>query len=402
MLLFEGLKVLDVGTWVAGPVAGTILADFGADVIKVEQPGRGDPFRYLSRTLNTPDVDVNYTWIMDGRNKRSITLNLKSAEGQEVLKQLIPECDVYLTNQPMGVRRRMKLTYEDIAPLNDRMIYASLTAYGERGPEAEKRGFDGIAYWARSGLSDMVRSAPGAAPSQSIAGMGDHPTCIAMFACIMMGLYKRQITGKGGAVSTSLLANGFWSASCLGQAAIAGADFSARRKAPSNPTRSWTRYRYPASDDRLMVLYMVRTPAAQEEFLEAIGLGDLLDDERFADHESRMENSDALCDRVAAVMATRDSDAWLRFFNDRGINVSRLVQLEDWGTDEQAIANGVLVKPREELGVPYVINAPVFVDGVTRIGPKRAPDVGEHTDEVLSEMGYDAETISAWREAGKI
>ena len=196
MLLFEGLKVLDVGTWVAGPVAATILADFGADVIKVEMPGRGDPFRYLPRTQNTPGVDVNYTWIMDGRNKRSITLDLKSAEGQEVLRKLIAECDVYLTNQPMGVRRRMKLTYEDIAPLNDRMVYASLTAYGERGPEAEKTGFDGIAYWVRSGLSDMVRS-PGGGPSQSIAGMGDHPTCVAMFACIMMGLYKRQITGKG-------------------------------------------------------------------------------------------------------------------------------------------------------------------------------------------------------------
>ncbi len=401
MLLFEGLKVLDVGTWVAGPVAGTILADFGADVIKVEQPGRGDPFRYLSRTLNTPDVDINYTWIMDGRNKRSIALDLKSAEGQEVLRKLIPECDVYLTNQPMGVRRRMKLTYEDIAPLNDRMVYASLTAYGERGPEAEKTGFDGMAYWIRSGLSDMVRS-PGGGPSQSIAGMGDHPTCVAMFACVMMGLYKRQITGKGGAVSTSLLANGFWSASCLGQAAIAGADFSARRANTTMPERTWLRHPYTASDDRQMVLSMIRAPAQQEAFLEAIGLGELLGDERFANLESRMRHSAALRDCVAPVMATRTSDEWLRFFLERGINVSRLAHLEDMRTDEQAIANGVLATPREDIGVPYVINAPVFVDGVTRVGPKRAPEVGEHTDEVLSELGYEAQTIAAWREEGKI
>lgn len=369
MLLFEGLKVLDVGTWVAGPVAGTILADFGADVIKVEQPGQGDPFRYLYRTQNAPGAAVNYTWIMDGRNKRSITLDLKSVEGQEVLRRLIPECDVYLTNQPMGVRRRMKLTYEDIAPLNDRMVYASLTAYGERGPEAEKTGFDGMAYWIRSGLSDMVRS-PGGGPSQSIAGMGDHPTCVAMFACVMMGLYKRQITGKGGAVSTSLLANGFWSASCLGQAAIAGADFSARRNNTTIPERTWLRHQYTASDDRQMVLSMVRTPAQQEGFLEAIGLGELLADKRFANHESRMRHSPALRDRVAAVMATRTSDEWLRFFLERGINVSRLAHLEDMRTDEQAIANGVLATPCEDVGVPYVINAPVFVDGVTRFGPK--------------------------------
>ena len=401
MLLFEGLKVLDVGTWVAGPVAATILADFGADVIKVEQPGRGDPFRYLSRTLNTPDVDINYTWIMDGRNKRSITLDLKSAEGQEVLRKLIPACDVYVTNQPMGARRRMKLTYEDIAPLNDRMVYASLTAYGERGPEAEKTGFDGMAYWIRSGLSDMVRSS-GGGPSQSIAGMGDHPTCVAMFACVMMGLYKRQITGKGGAVSTSLLANGFWSASCLGQAAIAGADFSARRANTTIPERTWLRHPYTASDHRQMVLSMIRAPAQQEAFLDAIGLGELLGDERFANRESRMRHSAALRDRVAAVMATRTSDEWLRFFLERGINVSRLAHLEDMRTDEQAIANGVLATPREDIGVPYVINAPVFVDGVTRVGPKRAPEVGEHTDEVLSELGYEARTIAAWRKDGKI
>ena len=401
MLLFEGLKVLDVGTWVAGPVAATILADFGADVIKVEMPGRGDPFRYLPRTQNTPGVDVNYTWIMDGRNKRSITLDLKSAEGQEVLRKLIAECDVYLTNQPMGVRRRMKLTYEDIAPLNDRMVYASLTAYGERGPEAEKTGFDGIAYWVRSGLFGHGSLSRWGTLAVDRDRMGDHPTCVAMFACIMMGLYKRQITGKGGAVSTSLLANGFWSASCLGQAAIAGADFSARRKA-TRVERTWIRHQYPASDERLMVLSMVRTPGQQEEFLEAIGLGDLLRDERFADQESRMLNSAALRDRVAAVMATRDSNAWLRFFTERGINVSRLAHLEDMPTDEQAIANDVLTTPREDVGVPYVINAPVFVDGVTRVGPKRAPEVGEHTDEVLSELGYDTGTISAWRDAGKI
>ena len=115
-----------------------------------------------------------------------------------------------------------------------------------------------------------------------------------------------------------------------------------------------------------------------------------------------MLNSAALRDRVAAVMATRDSNAWLRFFTERGINVSRLAHLEDMPTDEQAIANDVLTTPREDVGVPYVINAPVFVDGVTRVGPKRAPEVGEHTDEVLSELGYDTGTISAWRDAGKI
>ena len=115
-----------------------------------------------------------------------------------------------------------------------------------------------------------------------------------------------------------------------------------------------------------------------------------------------MLNSAALRDQIAAVMSTRDSNEWLRFFIERGINVSRLAILEDMRTDEQAIANGVLATPREDVGVPYVINAPVFVDGVTRVGPKRPPEVGEHTDEVLSDLGYDAQTIAVWREEGKI
>ena len=145
-LLFSGLVVLDVGTWIAGPVAATILADFGADVIKVEIPGNGDAYRGLAGARGTPDADVNYTWIMDGRNKRSLTLNLKTDQGRDVLRDLVRRCDVYVTNHPLGMRRSLGLTYEELAPLNPRMIYASLTAYGESGPERDREGFDGVAW----------------------------------------------------------------------------------------------------------------------------------------------------------------------------------------------------------------------------------------------------------------
>jgi formyl-CoA transferase len=400
MFLFEGLKVLDVGTWIAGPVSTTILADFGADVIKVEMPGTGDPYRNLPFLPGTPDAEVNYTWILDGRNKRSITLNLKSAEGQQALRALISECDVYVTNQPLAVRRAMGLTYEGIRQLNERMIYASLTAYGETGAEADKTGFDGVAYWARSGLADMVR-APGAPPAASIPGMGDHPSAMSMFACIMMGLYRRQMTGLGGMVSTSLLANGFWSASCLGQAALAGADFSEQREA-AGVQQSWLRHYYPTADNRLLVFNMIRTPSAQEDLLKAVGLGELLEQDRFGDREARMQHSDELHDLMAPRLATEDSGHWLRLFSQCDLNVSRLAHLEDMLTDEQAIATGVLTPPVDDVGVPYVINPPLFVDGAEQVGPRRPPEVGEHTDEVLASLGYDAETIAAWRDSGKI
>ncbi|MEX2327014.1 MAG: CoA transferase, partial [Pseudomonadales bacterium] len=168
--LFSGLKVLDVGTWIAGPVAATILADFGADVIKVEMPGPGDQYRILSGTPGTPDADSNYKWQMDARNKRSLSLNLKTEEGMSILRQLVAECDVYITNHPLPMRRQLGLNYEDLKPLNEKMIYASLTAYGEEGPDRDKEGFDLVAYWGRTGLMDLVRDA-GAPPAQALPGM---------------------------------------------------------------------------------------------------------------------------------------------------------------------------------------------------------------------------------------
>ncbi len=188
--LFEGLKVLDVGTWIAGPVATTMLADFGADVIKVEMPGVGDTYRQFAGYPATPNADVNYTWLMDARNKRSLTLNLKSEKGRGILLQLVAECDVYVTNQPMGMRRSFGLTYEDLHSHNQSMIYASLTAYGEQGPERDREGFDLVAYWSRTGLMDLVRS-DGAAPAHSLPGMGDHPTAVAMYANIVTALLRR-------------------------------------------------------------------------------------------------------------------------------------------------------------------------------------------------------------------
>src|SRR5262249_42240934 len=153
--IFEGLKVVDVASWIAGPVAATMLADYGADVIKVEMPVVGDGYRALAAMPGMPQSPVNYTWMMDARNKRSLTLNLKAARGREILARLVAECDVYVTNQPMGMRRKLGLTYADLQPLNPRMIYASLTAYGEQGPDCDREGFDLVAYWARTGLMDL-------------------------------------------------------------------------------------------------------------------------------------------------------------------------------------------------------------------------------------------------------
>ncbi|MEX1237351.1 MAG: CoA transferase, partial [Pseudomonadales bacterium] len=293
--LFSGLKVLDVGTWIAGPVAATILADFGADVIKVEMPGPGDQYRILSGTPGTPDADSNYMWQMDARNKRSLSLNLKTEEGMSILRQLVAECDVYITNHPLPMRRQLGLNYEDLKLLNEKMIYASLTAYGEEGPDRDKEGFDLVAYWGRTGLMDLVRDA-GAPPAQALPGMGDHPSAVSLYASIVTALLHRERTGEGGKVHTSLLANGLWSMSCIAQAGFAGGSFDRYREIKSMKRFASSLYR--TRDDRWLQFTMVRGPGDFEKLMATLGLAGVLEDERFNTPEARLEHTEPLAHMV--------------------------------------------------------------------------------------------------------
>src|SRR5215468_1163009 len=200
--LFADLKVIDCASWVAGPAATTILSDFGADVIKIEPPGAGDPWR---ASTPVPGKATDYFWQLTSRNKRSLALDLKHAEGIAVLHRLVTTADVFVTNFPLPVRDRLKLSPAHLMPLNSRLIYASFTAYGEAGEEAEKTGFDSTAYWARTGLMDQVRAAPSTPPARSMPGMGDHPSATGLYAAIVTALYRRERTVQGGVVKSSLL-----------------------------------------------------------------------------------------------------------------------------------------------------------------------------------------------------
>lgn len=398
-LLFAGLKVLDVGTWIAGPVSATILADFGADVIKVEAPGTGDAYRYLPSAPTAPQSPYNYTWMCDARNKRSITLNLKSPEGHRILLELVKGCDVYVTNQPLPMRRALGLRYEDLAPLNDRMIYASLTAYGEEGPDAELEGFDGVAWWARTGLMDQVRS-PGALPGGSVPGMGDHPTAVSLYAAIVTALLRRERTGKGGRVHTSLLANGLWSNACLGSAAMVGAIFPDR--APQ-PPKTPNRVLFETSDGRLLQLYMVRTQEELDRMLIAAGLESVLADPRFADPETRMANAGELIALVRERFAQRTAADWMATFRAENVPVTLVALTADLPQDPQLLANNMVSLPTDpRVPAALIINHPLNIDGLARVGPRHAPELGEHTHEVLAELGYSESDIGGFAARGVI
>src|SRR3954466_12914775 len=217
--LFTGLKVIDCASWIAGPAAATMLSDFGADVIKIEPPGDGDPWR---SSQPIPGKKVDYYWQLTSRNKRSLALDLKHPEGQAVLRTLVADADVFITNYPLPVRDRLKLSDGDLLPLNPRLIYASFTAYGEAGEDAAKTGFDSTAYWARTGLMDIVRATEETEPARSAPGMGDHPSATGLYAAIITALYRREKTGRGGVVRSSLLQNGAWANGCFIQTRLFG------------------------------------------------------------------------------------------------------------------------------------------------------------------------------------
>ncbi len=398
--LFSGLKVLDVGTAIASPVAATILADFGADVIKVEEPVQGDMLRMFSSIPTTPDATSNYFWQMDGRNKRGLTLNLKSPEGMEVLHKLIKECDVYITNQPFPVRRSLKLGYEDIKPLNPGMIYASLSAFGEEGPDKDTKAFDLIAYWGRSGLMDLARST-GSVPTQALPGMGDHPTSVALYAGIVTALLKKERTGEGAMVHTSLLANGIWSAASIAQGGLAGGDLDKYRETNSVPGLMGRVYK--TRDGRWLQLTMIR---AEEDFLmllAAMDLIHLLEDERFATPEAMLANGGVLSDLIQEVLVTKDADEWLAIFDSMNVPVRKVATIDEAIADEQLTINKMIVPPvDDDIDIPMIVNHPVKISNVAQVGPKRAPEMGEHTSQILQGLGYSDNEIQEFRNKGVV
>ncbi len=394
-LLFAGLKVLDVSSWIAAPAAAAILAALGADVVKIEQPEVGDGYRNYYLLPPSPDSEINFTWALDNKNKRSLSLNLKSEQGKEILHQLVAQCDVYITNQPLPMRRALGLMWEDLQPLNERMIYASLTGYGEAGPEKDSESFDLVAYWSRSGLMHQMRH-KGTEPFQAMAGMGDHPTAVALYASIVTALLKRERTGKGTKVHTSLLANGLWSSSCFAQAAWADADFS------QIPGQRITTALYEASDGRWIQFSMLRQEEEFDRLLIALGRPDWLLDERFSTPESRLEHAQLFTQMIREAIAQRSSDEWMALFRSEDIPAALVAEFQDLPNDPQVLANDMAMQAAEDVGMARVVRDPVNVDGVARVGATRAPEIGEHSDEILSELGFSAEQVLQFKQQGII
>lgn len=398
--LFEGLKVVDAASVIAAPAAAMMLADFGADVIKIEKPERGDMLRILSNMPGTPEQGKHYMWDMDGRNKRSIALNLKTPEGQEILHQLADWCDVFITNMPYPSRIEFKATYEDLKDTNPTMIYASLTAYGERGEERDRKAFDQLAYWARSGLMDLMRE-PGTKPTQGLPGMGDHPTAVAIYAGIVTALLKRERTGEGSFVQTSLLANGLWSNAAIAQGVMAGADMERYRAASEVP--GITMQGFQAKDGRWLQFNMIRNEQMLSLLFTVLGAEDLLVDPRFASMRDLYMNRREAGQAIQAIIETRTSAEWMELFEETDLPVNLMAIVDESATDPQVLQNRIAMVPdKDSVGVPLLMNHPVQVSGVEHVPVTAPPGLGEHTEEVLTELGYDTKSVKELIESGAV
>lgn len=390
-----GIRVLELASWFYVPGCGAILAAHGADVIKIEPAGSADPVR-ANRNAGSA---ASPSFELVNNRKRSIQLNLRSDAALEVIERLIGQVDVFLTNVRGKSLERLGIDAESVTKRHPRLIYAHGTGYGALGPLAEAPAFDNVAYWARGGISDVLRTDDDP-PVQLVGAMGDLPTSVALSAGVLMALLRREREGRGGIVDASLYGAGLWA----NGAAIAGALVG------TPPTRSRSRlFRanplstvYRCKDDRWVQFLMGQTDRYWQPVCQALGRPDLITDERFTTHEARLLNHIAgITEIQKAVVALTLEDLEQAML---GIDApwAPVFDPTQAGNDEQAIVNGYIVEKQDLTGATIRTIAPPFrLRGEPlQMGP--APEVGQHLEEVLLAAGYEWDEIAALRERGVV
>lgn len=390
--VLSGLRVIDCGTYVAGPASATIMSDFGAEVIKVERPQGGDLYRFMAAQPGFAHSDVNWAWVLTSRNKKSVALDLSVAQGRDILLHLVKTADVFVTNYQHPLLEKFQLTWEHLRAENDRLIYAHLTGYGDTGDDADAPAYDALAYWARSGLMMSAVGLDGT-PASPRPAMGDHPTSVSLFGAIMLGLYHRERTGKGVKVGSSLMASGAWANACGIQAKFCNAEFPQRSAdgTPPNPLAAG----YLSRDRRAFLVILLDPDKEFPNLCRALGYEELGLNPLFSTTAARVENGPALFAILQGQFETRDLDEWRVLFKDADIKWAPLPKLEEVVADPQMRASGSFV----DLDYPgrgklTTVSGPVFIDAGPKRPPTLAPELGAHTSEVLRGLGCDDATIA--------
>ncbi|MDB5396339.1 MAG: CoA transferase [Rhodospirillales bacterium] len=397
--IFAGVRVVELGQYVMVPSAGAMLADFGAEVIKVETPGAGDPYRSLV-------VDVrgagrpNFSLEQNNRGKKSIALDLKAEAGQALFYRLIETADVFLTSLRPGALRRMGLDVETLRKHNPKIIYGRANGLGFKGAEADKPGFDASAFWARGGFADLLTPKSGEFIRQPRA-LGDHSAAMSLAFGIAATLFRRATTGEPSLIETSLLATAAWVLSndlVASQERTQDADVQ-RRAVERNPLVGTYRTR----DGRWIQLVFLEPQRYWPGLCEALGRPELAADPRFADAKARAENGIACLALLTEIFAGRDWPDWQGSFEGLDAPWELVRSINDVFADPQTVSNGhVFDVDMADGGTVKLVATPVTVDGTPQTGTHRAPDCGQHTDALLAEYGIPAGEIAALKRAGVV
>jgi len=399
----EGIKVVEVGGAAAMPLAGMLMGSWGAEVIHVEPPDRGDmqrEFLIQGAAGWAKPHPINYIWEHVSRNKKSIGINMGTPEGQAILHKIIASADVFLNNLRPYELEKFNLTYNTLSKLAPKIIYANLTGYGRLGPEKNTGGYDSVAFWARSGVMDLLHETD-TAPNISRPAYGDSISSLSLLAGLMAALLIRERTGVGQEIEVSLFNTATW---------VLGFDISGclvtnedamrpQRRTMGNPIRNL----YPTRDKRWIMLGMTNAQHYWPSFCKAIGRAELENDPKFSTHKARSQNAVELVDIIDSIFRTKTYAEWIEILSSNRLVWSPVKTPLEVAQDEQAIANDFFTEwNHPKYGKIRVLNNPIKLSKTPAEIKMRAPDLGEHTSQIMKELGYSEAEIAKMKEGGLV
>ncbi len=393
----DGVRVVELGVWVAGPAAGGILADWGADVVKIEPPGIGDPGRTFSRMLGG-DLPFNPPFEMDNRGKRSVVLDLRQPEGRALALELLADADVFITNVRRPALVRAGLDPKSLLERQPRLVYAAISGYGFEGADADRAAYDIAAFWARGGVAGVL-TRPGEAPPFQRGGMGDHAAGLSLAAGISAALFARERSGKGQLVSTSLLRQGVYTLSFdLSIALRFGVSVGqADRSTMANPCIN----NYCDKDGLWFWIVGLEGERHWPPLARAVGHPEWIDDPAFATLEARAKNARDLIARLDAIFATKTRDEWGEVFaQEEDLWWAPVQSIDDVVADPQVRAAGGFTEVPDGGSTTLLPATPVDFESTPWASSSMAPGHGQHTDEVLRELGRSDAEVASLRERG--
>ena len=399
--VLEGVRVVEVAQWWFVPSGGAVLADWGADVIKVEHPVTGDPQRGLVTSgFFPPTGGVNFMMEQSNRGKRSVGIDLGNPRGLEVLHRLVKDADVFLTNFLPAARRKLRIDVADIRAVNPKIIYARGHGHGVRGPDVEKGGYDAASFWSRGGIAHALTPAGASRPIMQRAAFGDSAGGMTTAGGIAGALFHRERTGEPSVVDVSLLGTAMWILApdiVLAKFTDQEMPLFERTQAPNPIVNS-----YKTQDGRWIFLNMLQPDRFWADFCNHIDRSDMITDARFENGMARFQNREACVAELDAVFASRPLAEWReKLATVEGV-WAPMQTAKEVGYDVQALANGYLSEVDRGDGTTFTLVAsPVQFDETTpTLHP--GPDMGQHTEAVLLDLGYTWEDLATLKEAGAI